>query len=73
LTAREFALLEYMMRHVGHVLSREQLVQAVWPRDYEGGSNVVDTYIHYLRDKVDRLAARPLIRTVRGVGYALGR
>jgi len=73
LTAREFALLEYLMRHPGHTLSRDQLIQAVWPRDYEGGSNVVDTYIHYLRDKVDRAPARSLIRTVRGVGYALGR
>jgi DNA-binding response OmpR family regulator len=73
LTAREFALLEFMMRHPGHALSRDQLVQAVWPRDFEGGSNVVDTYIHYLRDKVDRAPAKPLIRTVRGVGYALGR
>jgi DNA-binding response OmpR family regulator len=73
LTAREFALLEFLMRHPGHALSRDQLVHAVWPRDYQGGSNVVDTYIHYLRDKVDRAPARPLIRTVRGVGYALGR
>ena len=73
LTAREFALLEYLMRHPGHTLTRDQLVQAVWPRDYEGGSNVVDTYIHYLRDKVDRAPAKPLIRTVRGVGYAIGR
>jgi DNA-binding response OmpR family regulator len=73
LTAREFALLEFMMRHPGHALSRDQLVQAVWPRDFEGGNNVVDTYIHYLRDKVDRAPAKPLIRTVRGVGYALGR
>jgi two-component system, OmpR family, response regulator len=73
LTAREFALLEFMMRHPGHALSRDQLVQAVWPRDFDGGSNVVDTYIHYLRDKVDRAPAKPLIRTVRGVGYTLGR
>jgi DNA-binding response OmpR family regulator len=73
LTAREFALLEYLMRHPGHTLSRDQIVDAVWPRDYAGGSNVVDTYVHYLRDKVDRPPARPLIRTVRGVGYALGR
>jgi two-component system, OmpR family, response regulator len=73
LTAREFALLEYLMRHPGHTLSRDQIVDAVWPRDYEGGSNVVDTYVHYLRDKVDRPPAKPLIRTVRGVGYAFGR
>jgi DNA-binding response OmpR family regulator len=71
LTAREFALLEYLMRHRGHALSRDQIVDAVWPRDYAGGSNVVDTYVHYLRDKVDRPPAKPLIRTVRGVGYAL--
>jgi DNA-binding response OmpR family regulator len=73
LTAREFALLEYLMRHCGHTLSRDQIVSAVWPRDYEGGNNVVDTYIHYLRDKVDRPPANALIRTIRGVGYALGR
>ncbi len=71
LTQREFALLEFLMRHSGQVLSREQLVDAVWPRDYEGGSNVVDTYVHYLREKVDRPPARSLIRTVRGVGYCL--
>jgi DNA-binding response OmpR family regulator len=59
------------MRHRGHALSRDQIVDAVWPRDYAGGSNVVDTYVHYLRDKVDRPPAKPLIRTVRGVGYAL--
>jgi len=73
LTAREFALLEYLMRHAGHTLTRDQIVDAVWPRDYEGGHNVVDTYIHYLRDKVDRPPARAIIRTIRGVGYALGR
>ena len=73
LTPREFALLEYLMRHAGHTLTRDQIVDAVWPRDYEGGHNVVDTYIHYLRDKVDRPPARAIIRTIRGVGYALGR
>jgi DNA-binding response OmpR family regulator len=73
LTAREFALLEYLMRHGGHILSRSQIVGAVWPRDFEGGTTVVDTYVHHLREKVDRPPARPLIRTVRGAGYALGR
>ncbi len=72
LTAREFALLEYLMRNAGRVLSRDQIIDAVWPQDFEGGSNVVDTYVHYLREKVDRLPAQPLIRTVRGVGYTLG-
>jgi DNA-binding response OmpR family regulator len=73
LTAREFALLELLMRHPGQVLSRSQIVDVVWSQDYEGGSNVVDTYVHYLREKIDRPPATPLIRTVRGVGYALGR
>lgn len=73
LTAREFALLEHLMRNAGRVLTRDQIIAAVWPNDFEGGSNVVDTYIHYLREKIDRPPARPLLRTVRGVGYALGR
>ena len=73
LTAREFALLEYLMRNAGRVLSRDQIISAVWPNDFEGGSNVVDTYVHYLREKIDKAPAKPLLRTVRGVGYALGR
>lgn len=72
LTAREFSLLEYLMRNAGRVLTRGQIIQAVWPHDFEGGSNVVDTYVHYLREKIDRPPAKPLIRTVRGVGYTLG-
>lgn len=73
LTAREFALLEYLMRNAGRVLSRDQILQAVWPSDFEGGSNVVDTYVHYLREKIDAPPCKALIRTVRGVGYSLGR
>jgi DNA-binding response OmpR family regulator len=73
LTARELALLEYLMRNAGQVLSRAQMIDRVWGPDFEGGENVVDTYIHYLRAKVDRGASSPLIRTVRGLGYALGR
>ena len=73
LTARELALLEYLMRNAGRVLSRAQMIDRVWGPDFEGGENVVDTYIHYLRTKVDRGASSPLIRTVRGLGYALGR
>lgn len=73
LTAREFALLEHLMRNTGRVLTRDQLIQAVWPHDFDGGSNVVDTYIHYLREKIDKPPAEPLLRTVRGVGYTLGR
>jgi DNA-binding response OmpR family regulator len=71
LTAKEFALLEYLMRHTGMVLSRTQIVDAVWRYDLEALSNVVDIYIHYLRDKVDQGFSRPLIKTVRGVGYKI--
>jgi len=73
LTAREFALLEHLMRNAGRVLTRDQILAAVWPPDYRGNSNVVDTYVHYLRDKIDAPPHKPLIRTVRGVGYSLGR
>ncbi len=71
LTAKEFALLEYLMRHAGQVLSRTQITDAVWRYDLDSLSNVVDMYIHYLRDKIDQGAARPLIKTVRGVGYKI--
>jgi DNA-binding response OmpR family regulator len=69
LTAKEFALLEYLMRNAGQVLSRTQITDHVWRYDLDALSNVVDTYIHYLRDKVDRGFGRALIKTVRGVGY----
>ena len=71
LTAKEFALLEYLMRHAGQVLTRTQITDAVWRYDLEALSNVVDIYIHYLRDKVDAGFSRPLIKTVRGVGYKI--
>jgi DNA-binding response OmpR family regulator len=71
LTAKEFALLEYLMRHPGLVLTRTQIVDAVWRYDLEALSNVVDIYIHYLRDKIDQGFSRPLIKTVRGVGYKI--
>jgi DNA-binding response OmpR family regulator len=71
LTAKEFALLEYLMRNAGRVLSRTQIIDHVWRYDIESVSNVVDIYIHYLRDKVDRGAANGLIKTVRGVGYKI--
>jgi DNA-binding response OmpR family regulator len=69
LTPKEFALLEYLMRNAGLVLSRTQIIDHVWRYDLDAVSNVVDIYIHYLRDKVDRGFPRPLIKTVRGVGY----
>jgi DNA-binding response OmpR family regulator len=71
LTAKEFALLEYLMRHAGRVLTKAQITDQVWGYDTEATSNVVEIYIHYLREKVDRGYARPLIRTVRGVGYTI--
>ena len=70
LTATEFRLLEFLMRNSGAVLSRGKLLDAVWGFDYDGESNVVDTYIHYLRRKVD-FVSPSLIQTMRGVGYSL--
>jgi DNA-binding response OmpR family regulator len=71
LTAKEFALLEYLMRNPGHVLTRGQITDHVWRYDLDALSNVVDIYIHYLRDKVDKGFSKPLIKTVRGVGYRI--
>jgi DNA-binding response OmpR family regulator len=68
LSAREFTMLETLMRHPGQVLSREQLLSDVWGYDYDPGSNVVDVYIGYLRRKLGEQA----IRTVRGMGYVVG-
>ncbi|HZE04451.1 MAG TPA: winged helix-turn-helix domain-containing protein, partial [Solirubrobacteraceae bacterium] len=67
LTPREFALLEVFMRHPGEVLSRFELLEHVWDESYENRSNVIDVYVGYLREKLDRDA----IETVRGVGYRL--
>ncbi len=73
LTAREFALLGYLMRHPGEVLSRDRLLEHAWDGSYQGVSNVVDVYVRYLREKVDRPFGRHTIETVRGVGYRLRR
>jgi two-component system OmpR family response regulator len=69
LTAKEFALLEYFLRHPGEVLGRARLIEHVWDFAYEGDSNVVDVYVRYLRNKIDRPFGRDSIQTVRGVGY----
>jgi len=69
LPSREFALLEYLMRHADQVLSRQQLLDAVWGFDFDTGSNVVDVYIGYLRRKLDRPGEPSFIETVRGAGY----
>jgi two-component system OmpR family response regulator len=71
LTAKEFSLLEYFMRHPGDVLSRMQLIEHVWDFAYDGGSNVVDVYVKYLREKIDRPFGIRSIETVRGAGYRL--
>jgi DNA-binding response OmpR family regulator len=69
LSSREFALLEYFMRRPGQVLSREQILSAIWDYAFEPGSNVVDVYIRYLRRKIDRPGEPSLITTIRGAGY----
>ena len=71
LTQKEFALLEYFMRNAGIALTRTQILDQVWQYDSDAVSNVVDIYVHYLRDKIDRGSDQPLIKTVRGVGYKL--
>jgi len=69
LPSREYALLEYLMRHAGQVLTRQQLLDAVWGFDFDTGSNVVDVYVGYLRRKLDVPGEPSVIETVRGAGY----
>lgn len=71
LSAKEYAILEYLLRNKGAVLSRAQLENHIWNYDYAGGSNVVDVYIAYLRKKVDAPFDKKLIHTVRGAGWVL--
>ncbi len=71
LSAKEYAILEYMMYNAGIVLSRETIENHVWNHDYEGGTNVVDVYIRYLRKKIDNDCDNKLIHTIRGSGYVL--
>ena len=71
LSAKEFALLAYLMHNQGRVLSREQIEDHIWDFSYEGGTNVVDVYIRYLRRKIDEGFEPKLIQTVRGYGYRL--
>jgi two-component system OmpR family response regulator len=71
LSPKEFALLAELMRHAGVVLSRTHLLEHVWDFAFAGTSNVVDVYIRYLRDKIDRPFGRDSIETVRGAGYRL--
>jgi two-component system OmpR family response regulator len=71
LSAKEFALLHELMRSPGEVLSRTYLIEHVWDSAYDGGSNVVDVYVRYLREKIDRPFGRASIETIRGAGYRL--
>ena len=71
LTPKEFALLQYLMQHPREALSRAQLLEHVWDFAFDGDPNIVDVYIGYLRDKIDRPFKRASVETVRGVGYRL--
>ncbi len=71
LTPREFALLDYLMQHAPKPVSRATLMEEVWRVPFDPSTNIVDVYMKYLRDKIDATGEEKLIRTVRGVGYAL--
>ncbi|HAM14354.1 MAG TPA: DNA-binding response regulator [Eggerthellaceae bacterium] len=71
LTGKEYGLLEYLMLNQGSILDRERIVRHVWGYDYEGGMNIVDVYMSYLRKKIDDGHDVKLIHTVRGIGYTL--
>src|SRR5216683_7119184 len=72
LTAKEYSLLEYLMSNAGRVLSRTMIIEHVWDQSFDGITNIVDVYVRHLRNKVDDPYQQKLIRTVRGVGYAIG-
>lgn len=71
LTAKEYALLEYLMRHSGEVVTRTQITEHVWDQQFETDTNVIEVYISYLRQKIDQPYASKLLHTVRGMGYVL--
>ena len=71
LTTKEYALLEYLARNSGSVVSRSQLSEHVWDMNFEPSSNVVDVYVGYLRNKIDKNFTQPMLKTVRGHGYML--
>lgn len=71
LSAREYSILEALIRNAGTVMTREKIESSVWNYDYEGGTNVIDVYIRYLRKKIDDGHEKKLIHTVRGAGYIL--
>jgi len=71
LTAKEYALLEYLATHPGRVFSRTMIIEHVWDQSFQGLTNIVDVYVRHLREKVDDTSSVKLLRTVRGVGYSL--
>ena len=71
LSGREYSILEYLIRNKGKILSRERIEDHIWNYDYEGGTNVIDVYIRYLRKKIDDSYTPKLIHTIRGLGYVL--
>jgi Response regulators consisting of a CheY-like receiver domain and a winged-helix DNA-binding domain len=71
LTSKEYALLEYFMRNAGRVLTRPMIAEHVWNLDFDTFTNVIDVYVNYLRNKIDRGRERKLIHTIRGSGYVL--
>ncbi|MDQ6821594.1 MAG: response regulator transcription factor [Actinomycetota bacterium] len=73
LSAREYAVLEFLTRRAGQVVTRADLLEHVWDQNYEGSTNIVDVYVGYLRRKLENPLGRPLIRTVRGAGYVIDR
>ncbi len=71
LTAKEFAVLEYMMRNKGNILTRSQIIEHVWEYESDFESNVVDVYIRYIRRKLEKFSDKKIIHTIRGIGYVL--
>ena len=71
LTSKEYALLEYLMRHAGEVVTRTMISEHVWNEDFDSFSNVVDVYVNHLRNKIDKGYKKPLIHSIRGTGYIL--
>jgi DNA-binding response OmpR family regulator len=71
LTGKEYALLEYLMRNKGRIITQTMLIEHVWDMNYEGLSNVVNVYINHLREKIDRDFSKKYIHTIRGVGYKI--
>lgn len=71
MSTKEFALLQYFMQRAGEALTRTQLLEHVWDFAFDGDPNIVDVYVGYLRDKIDRPFGRQSLQTIRGVGYRL--